>query len=359
MRCFPKLLLLGTPLVLTACGSIRPPQPPSLNLPKPPSDLRATRKGDKVILTWTVPTVTTDRQTARSFGPTRICRGLQPELANCGTPVGEAPPLARAGKATRQKLTASYTDELPPSIIGRDPASFANYAVEVLNSEGHGAGLSNQVHALLARTLPPPHAFSARVTAKGVVLNWTGAAAAVSPQGVRYMYRVYRRLEGSQPQTLAGEVASDDTHEFSITDSGIEWQKTYEYHSEAVTLITQQSKPDLQVEGDDTPEIKVFADDVFPPAVPLGLQAAFSGPGQAPFIDLIWAPDTDADLDGYNVYRHEEGSSQVKLNGELAKTPAYRDLTVRPGKRYFYSVTAVDLRGNESAHSEEANESVP
>jgi hypothetical protein len=56
-----KLLALGAPLMFAACATIGPPQPPSLELPKPPSDLRAVRKGDRVILTWSAPSVTTDR----------------------------------------------------------------------------------------------------------------------------------------------------------------------------------------------------------------------------------------------------------------------------------------------------------
>ena len=82
-------------------------------------------------------------------------------------------------------------------------------------------------------------------------------------------------------------------------------------------------------------ELKVFAHDVFPPAVPAGLQAVFSGAGQAPFIDLIWAPVTDVDLDGYNVYRHEEGATPVKVNAERLKTPAYRDESVEFGEGIF------------------------
>jgi hypothetical protein len=173
------------------------------------------------------------------------------------------------------------------------------------------------------------------------------------------VYRVYRRLEGSLQEILAGEAVCDGTKSFSLTDSSLEWEKTYEYHAEAVTVITQPDKTEIRVDGDDTPDVKVLAHDVFPPAVPSGLQAAFSGPGQEAFIDLIWAPDTDADLNGYNVYRHEEGAAPVKVNAELVKTPAYRDAAVRPGKHYFYSVSAVDLRGNESARSEETSESVP
>jgi len=74
---------------------------------------------------------------------------------------------------------------------------------------------------------------------------------------------------------------------------------------------------------------------------------------------LIWAPDTQSDLAGYNVYRHEPGAPEQKINSEMVKTPAYRDMNVSPGRTYFYSVSAVDVRGNESAHSAEASESVP
>ena len=115
----------------------------------------------------------------------------------------------------------------------------------------------------------------------------------------------------------------------------------------------------LRPSSGDSPTVKVFADDIFPPAVPSGLQAVFSGPGQKPFIDLVWAPVTDIDLGGYNVYRAEDGTAPVKLNPEPLKTPAYRDSNVVAGKQYIYSVSSVDVRGNESARSEPATESVP
>jgi hypothetical protein len=176
---------------------------------------------------------------------------------------------------------------------------------------------------------------------------------------VHYVYRVYRRAEGSAEQTLVGHLPAGNEHRLTITDSSIEWETTYEYRAEIVTVIAQDNKPEIQVEGDDTPDVKVFAHDVFPPSVPSGLQAVASGPGQKTFVDLVWAPVTDVDLDGYNIYRREAGSSPVKINAEPQKTPAYRDVSVASGKKYLYSVSAVDVRGNESAHSEEASESVP
>ena len=59
------------------------------------------------------------------------------------------------------------------------------------------------------------------------------------------------------------------------------------------------------------------------------------------------------------MYRHEEGEPPVRLTSEPVRAPAYRDNQVLAGRKYFYSVTAIDVRGNESAKSEEANEAVP
>jgi hypothetical protein len=354
------------PLMFIACATIGPPQPPSLDLPKPPSDLHASRKGEKVTLTWTIPTSTTDRQMIDSVGPTQICRGPV-ELKACGTPAGEAPAetvaatkSVKPANSEKKKATASYTDTLPPQTQSDVPDAAITYAVEVLNANRRGAGLSNQVRIPLVRTLPPPQGFQAEVTREGVVLSWAGDSSAVSNDpAIQYSYRVYRTLEGSAQREQVGELPTSAESHFSLTDSDIEWQKTYTYRADTATTVRQADKPEVQVEGDDTAEVEVFANDIFPPSVPSSLQAVFSGPGQKPFIDLVWAPVSDADLAGYNIYRRQEGKPAGKLNAEPVKTPAYRDSSVTTGSRYFYSVSAVDLRGNESAASEEANETVP
>jgi hypothetical protein len=348
---------------LTGCASIGPPLPPSLQLPRPPVDLHAARKGDKVTLTWTIPPRTMDRQRVRYLGKTNICRSLDPTTTKCGDAVGQAPPppdFAKKNEASGPKLTASYIDVLPLDLRLHNTFGSATYAVEVLNRDGRAAGLSNQVHVPLAETLPAPTDFTARVSAAGVLLAWTGTQlAALGADPIRRGYRVHRRIEGSPREILVGEREAGMEKNLSLTDQSFEWEKTYYYRVSTFTVIAQQGKPEVSIEGDDTPEVKVFADDVFPPAVPSGLQAVFSGPGQQAFIDLIWAPVTDADLDGYNVYRHEEGGAAVKVNSELVKIPAFRDVQVVSGKKYFYSVSAVDLRGNESVRSEEASERVP
>jgi hypothetical protein len=355
-------------LLLASCATIGPPLPPSLELPKSPSDLRAIRRADTVVLSWTIPTVTTDRLTVRHPGATRICRGLEPVLTKCGTPVGETaavPPLPASTKSSGKKsetktlaIQATYTDTLPRQLERDNPLGFVTYAVEALSKNGRSAGLSNQMQVPVAETLPPPHNFAAEVTGKGVVLTGTAEPVASHPM-VRYVYRIYRRPEGSPQQILVGQVPHTDETTFTFTDPSIEWEKTYEYHANIATVVARPGQPEAQVEGKDTPDVKVFTHDIYPPAVPSGLQAVFSGPGQPPFIDLIWAPVTDLDFAGYNVYRHEPGSPPEKLNTEPLKMPTYRDAAVASGKTYLYSVSSVDLRGNESARSEEASERVP
>lgn len=347
------------PLMFSACATIAPPQPPSLALPKPPSDLRATRKGGRVILSWTIPSLTTDRQSIRSVGPTHICRAIETASQNCGTPVGE---LAAANpipaNSSKEKTTASYTDVLPAELERTSVTDSATYAIEVFNREGRSAGLSNRIRVPLFPTLPAPASFKAALTNQGIVLSWNGTSALALP-GVRYVYRLYRRMQGDAQWTLVKEIPVLDERVVSLTDSTIEWEKTYEYRAEAVTLIAEPGKADIQLEGDDTPVATILAHDIFPPAVPSGLQAVFSGPGQKPFVDLVWTPVADIDLAGYDVYRHEAGTSAVRINHEVITTPSYRDATVEPGKQYYYSVSSVDGRGNESQRSDETSETVP
>ena len=96
--------------VLVSCGDPGVPIPPRLELAKPVTDLRAARKGDRVYLAWTVPAKTTDRQTVRHPGVTRICRSLEVLVADCQNPAAEIPaaPVSLAEQQfNRKRRTAS------------------------------------------------------------------------------------------------------------------------------------------------------------------------------------------------------------------------------------------------------------
>ena len=212
----------------------------------------------------------------------------------------------------------------------------------------------------------------AQPTADGVVLTWPGELNAASNPDLTYSYRIYRRREGTIERVIIGDIARGPDVQPSLVDRTFAWETHYEYWLTVVTHVKptgsncgntgsspSQACREIEVEGENSATFKIFTRDVFPPAIPTGLQAVFSGPGQKSFIDLVWAPDTDADLAGYNAYRREENSTAVKLNSDLLKAPAFRDTNVVSGKTYWYSVSAVDARGNESSRSDEASETVP
>ena len=171
------ICVLGS-AALVSCGAPGVPIPPSLELAKPVSDLRAARKGDKVYLAWTVPSRTVDRQSVRHPGVTRICRSLKVPVADCKNPVAEVPAARcllpdRPGQ-TRQprKLRPATPMSCRESLQEQDPTGTITYAVSVQNESGRSAGLSNQVQVPSAPTLPPPDHFRAEVKNDGVLLSW-------------------------------------------------------------------------------------------------------------------------------------------------------------------------------------------
>ena len=360
LRLYILWLEFAACLLLAACAQTGPPLPPSLELPKAPTDLRASRKGNSVTLAWTEPARTTDRRTVRYLGPTNICRTLAAELNDCGRPVAAtpAPPARSKLQKTTTPPTETFKDDLPETMLEQNPTGEVTYAIEVLNQDGRSAGLSNRARVPAVPVLAPPSDVSAQLNDDGVVLSWTGEGETAQASVVQHRYRIYRRDEASGKDAVAGDVPLEQPGATRFLDASLEWERTYLYRVTVVSVLTHDST-ETQVEGEDSAAVRVVAHDVFPPAVPGGLQAVYSGEGQKPFVDLIWAPVTNADLAGYSVYRRDGSGSWMKMNSDLVKSPSYRDSAVEPGKTYVYSVTAIDVRGNESARSEEARETVP
>jgi hypothetical protein len=348
--------------LLAACGMPGAPLPPSLDLPRAVSDLRAERKGGTVTLRWTPPRETTDRQRIRRPGPVRLCRSIAAgPMLDCAETVAELPHA--------DPPAALHADTLPADAQRRLPLGHAAYALEVFNAHGRSAGLSNQVLVPLAPTLPPPADLRAAMTAEGVVLTWTAAPQVVEHAGLSYRYRIYRRPVAAPPApevaaaTAIAEIELTPAAVATFTDRTFQWEAAYDYVVTAVTRITRPAAApddvDDEVEGEDSAPARIAARDIFPPATPAGVQAVAVAVDGRAFVDLTWAPNFEPDLAGYHVYRRVEGGEPARLTTQLVPAPAYRDEPVQPGMRYLYSVRAVDVRGNESPRSPEAAESVP
>lgn len=301
---------------------------------------------------------TTDHQAMRWPTVTRICRVLNQFPTNaCSQLVKEMKTSDLVSVLPGAKRpVVSFEDVLPPSLIASQ--NQATYAIEVVNQRGHSAGLSNQVRVPLIPTPTAPSDFRVRLDVQGPLVEWNAAQAPAPVQGVSYRLRLYRRGSGKTDFLLSGE-QTYHAGEDEARDPGFEWEQEYDYKIAAVTVLTAAGHAPVEVEGDDSKVVHLVTRDTFPPAVPSGLQAVFSSVGQKPFIDLTWAPDTESDLAGYKVYRHAASSGVVAVSSGLVKAPAWRDNNVKPGEKYYYTVSAIDVRGNESAQSVPAEESVP
>ncbi len=356
------VVLLAFTLGLVGCASPGAPEPPSLRLPHPVEDLAATRKGNQVLLTWSPPMKTSDGVNIKHAGETLVCRSTDTKpMIQCGTPVATVKD-AQVEHATRTSIVArhDYTDTLTSAMENANPAGFVTYTLEDQNPNSRSAGLSNQVKVPLAPTLPAPNGVQAKVTADGVLLGWTTPPEVPRNPALSYLYRVFRKnlADAKKPEVIVGEVNVGEGQP-NFLDRNIDWEQKYAYRIATITRVQPATGEPIEVEGDDSPVADVAVHDVFAPAVPVGMQAVFSGVGQKPFIDLSWAPNLENDLAGYNVFRHESGTQPVKINTELVKTPSYRDANVIAGHEYFYAVSAMDVRGNESGKSEETSEKVP
>ena len=137
--------------------------------------------------------------------------------------------------------------------------------------------------------------------------------------------------------------------EQTYSDKSFEFGKTYAY---VVRSVIDRNSTPLE-SADSTPAI-VTPRDTFPPAAPQAISAAVL-PGETDnvlVVDLSWSINVESDFAGYRVYRSEQPDTKGQLlTTELLPTPAYRDTSVQPSRRYWYVVTAVDRAGNESAPS--------
>jgi fibronectin type 3 domain-containing protein len=271
-----------------------------LNIPTKVTDLSAVEQGSKIIVQFSAP--------RRSTEGLVLKKAVRAELRvmNGGEKLFELPvdrPVVRY--------------ELPATEwIGKN----VTLAVRVMGANARDAGWSNTVSLGVVAPLPTPDALTAQAVPTGVQLTWRGS-------GVRF--RIFRRTQ-SEPELLTTTVQ----HEFIDTTS--EYGKTYHYSVQALD----------KSESEVSPEFAITPADRFAPAVPAGLTAVISTAS----IELVWERNTEADLAGYRVYRAEDDAIYQLISG-TQEAPNYSDRKIESGKRYRFSVTAIDQNGNESEKS--------
>lgn len=361
-------LVLGGGLAVAGCGMPGAPLPPSLNLPNPVTDLVASRTGDQIRLTWTMPKNNTDKLLLKDKVEVRVCRRE-----------GAAGQCAEAGELEVAPGAAGSFSETLPEGLRQGAARPLSYFVELRNDSGRSAGLSNAAVVLAGEAPGPVTGLEAKVRKAGVVLRWSatgqGAAATavrlrrtlLSPQTEKAnagkngaMGGVLAPAPEVVEQNLLVE-AEGQTPDRAL-DKDIGFGETYEYRAQQVARVKVDGET-LELDGALSAPLRVEVRDVFPPAVPTGLAAVAvdaSASGGGPAIDLSWQPDTEADLAGYVVYRREGNGDWMRISpSQPVVGPAFHDAHVEAGHSYSYAVSAIDQSGHESGRSGAAMETVP
>jgi hypothetical protein len=337
-------------------------------------DLRAVRKGDNVTLTWTQPSEKENRQpSVGHLTVARICRDISSTISEsasaCPHPLRQVnleKSVAAAAIAVHEKPNAEttfrVTDVLPENQDGSDHLQFAVYKLELLDDHGRSAGFSNSVAVPLAPLLPAKGLHS-ELDARGVYLIWEVEAESGSSL-FEFDYRIYRREKGSSKRVtvpyLRAVVHTAEGERWSGVDTGIDWEKAYLYSVTPITRVySQEGRVIAEIEGDDSAPLEVITHDIFPPAVPERLLPVVGHIPGKKFVDLLWAPNSEKDISGYVIYRREENGQPARINSVPISAISFQDVNVLAGHQYLYSISAVDVRGNEGARSLEKGAAVP
>ncbi len=354
-------------LMAGGCGAPGEPVPPAPLVPVAIKDLAAHQAGDGVQLAFTLPTnsVTGDRLSEPPA--VEILRGLVKPDGSADVKsfrvVYKIPgALVENYRAADGRII--FTDPIAPEETKAHPGGTVGYVVRTRASQKRASGDSNVVSLRLFPVPAPIASVQARVTESAVELSWTppSATAAGEPINKITSYRIYRseirpstpappaqtqEFPQGKPELNAVFLASSETEIFR--DTSFVFDHTYVYTVRSVIQIEGN-----ELESSDSQPVTVTPRDTFPPATPQGLVAALL-PGSAPgtfVVDLSWSINLETDLAGYRVYKSEqEGARGQLVTPDLLPTPALRDTSVEPGRRYWYSVTAVDRAGNESPPS--------
>jgi hypothetical protein len=355
------------------------PQPPSLNLPDRVTDLSAERSGDQVTLTWTMPRRNTDKLLLKGPIEARICR-WQSAGGACET---------AALQAFAPGADASFTETLPPLLAAGAPRAIS-YFIELENRKKRSAGPSDGTEVLAGEAPAAVTGLSAQMRREGVLLAWTPAPGQDENAQVRLERKLLtpagktRKGNGQSPlapppepveQSLLVPAGPAGAERGTAIDKDIRFGESYAYRAQRVVQVTLEGEK-LEIDGPFSAPVRVDAEQLFPPGVPLGVAAVATaaGDGSPAAIDLSWQPNTEPDLAGYAVYRREPAAAgevgaanEVGAGGAWQRIspaqpvvgPGFHDASVQPGHTYAYAVSAIDQEGHESARSAETEETVP
>ncbi|MEO5926942.1 MAG: hypothetical protein ABIR70_24215 [Bryobacteraceae bacterium] len=305
-------------ILLGGCGYVGPPLPPALHIPRPVTDLSVEEIGDKIIVRFTPPATTTDDLPVTGMRAITLYVGP-----------GETPFLRERWAATATPYQIAVTKNEFEIKASDWAGQQVTIGLRTTGRTGKESDWSNFDLLAAAAPLIVPTAVTPTNAPYSVALKWNGN----SPR-----YRILRATL-SDPMPKLEPVAEVDTAEYF--DLTIAEGARYQYVILGIAGTKQQSLPSEPVEF--SPK------DEFAPATPVGLTAVAGGAS----VNLSWTGNTEEDLEGYNIFR-AVGDGAFEAIAQHVALPAYNDTAVEAGKRYRYTISAMDRTGNPSMRSMEA-----
>jgi hypothetical protein len=354
--------------MVTGCATPGDPITRRPVIPVAVTDLAAHQYGDSVSLTFTLPTRSTRREALAERPAIDVYRaalppGVAPDKQTTWRLAYTIP--SEQVDAYLKGETIEFRDPLTPDDFARPAGSSSAYKVRTRAEKARASQDSNVVTTHIYPAPEPPRDVRISVTESALIVSWTETAPL--PGASSHRYHVYRaEMEPGQetappeigaaklktPLELAGPSTSTE-----FRDTRFEFGTTYLY---TVRSVAQYG--DDFAESADSAPAGVTPRDVFPPAAPTELEIAVipaTAQGSA-YIELSWAISPEGDLAGYFVYRSDrEDTDGERMNRDLLPSPAFRDISVVSGKRYYYRVSGVDRAGNESPKSSAVQADVP
>ena len=381
-------LLLASLVLFGLAGCASPGEPTERRPPTPQAvgDLAASQLGNSVELTFTLPDETLDHHPLAQVPTIEIFRDFSPATSGAVTSgasgSGAAEKAAAPANLKQPSLLVTipsdavsgyeerghirYTDLFKPEDFTQHPDSIATYIVRTRVSAKRDSANSNAASLRIYPAPNPIDDLKGEFTHAGVELSWSApqqTSVRAAPPILRYS--IYRSLSATtssptsasdtsgeqekavQPSPAAAKIGESDST--SYLDAQFESGSTYTYFVRSAMQYGAAS-----IESGDSNLVMVTARDTFPPAAPQGIVVVPipAQSGQSAYLELSWRISPETDVAGYNVYRSEDvGAPGTRINTALLPSPTFRDMNTVPGRRYFYSVTAVDRSGNESAPS--------
>lgn len=298
---------------------------PSPQIPTVVNDLVAVERGDRIMVSFTIPPRTTDGLLLSSIGAIELRFGTGPapfpqkEWMEAATERNVEPPDEPGVVTTTIPITG---------LVGKT----VTIAERTMGGKRHYSGWSNPATVEVRPPLQAPEDVSAKPGPNGIELAWLSPADATS-------FRIFRKADGEKAPIQVG-----DSRIASFTDRSSEYDKHYVYFVQALHDGS---------ESEVSSPVSMTAKDTFPPAVPSGLTAT----GGIHTIELSWERNTESDFRTYVVYRATAHGPFEKL--AETDSPVYSDHAVKAGTTYQYAISAVDQKGNESAKSAPVESTAP